>query len=199
MSRGGARWGAGRPGTKAIGENLQRVDVRLWARRGYLDRPGYFVWTWRRGGEPSGAVSVWVTPPHEVTLKFVLTVNGVKQTLTNRIGLVNEPCRFGGSRAWFTCPCCGRRVALLYLRHLRFACRHCQRVAYASQSEDELGRLWRKQSRLEARLGDHWTRPKGMRLRTYERLSRAVMECEQRREAAWSVVASRLLGIDLAG
>lgn len=192
MSRGGARWGAGRPGHKAIGEQLQRVDVRLWARRGDLSKPGHFVWTWRRGEERAGSVSVWVNSPQSVTLKYVLTVNGNQQTVSNHIGLDHVPCRFGGTRPWFTCPCCARRVALLYLHRGRFACRHCQRVAYASQSEDEMARMWRKQSRLEARLGDHWTRPKGMRQRTYQRLFDAMLDCEQRREMAFDELARRL-------
>lgn len=192
MSRGGARWGAGRPGTKAIGEQLQRVDVRLWARRGDLSKPGLFVWTWRRGEERAGSVSVWVNPLHSVTLEYVLTVNGSQQKVSNQIGLDYVPCRFGGARPWFTCPCCARRVALLYLHRARFACRHCQRVAYASQSEDEMARMWRKQSRLEARLGDHWSRPKGMRQRTYQRLFDAVVECEHRRDVVFVELARRL-------
>jgi hypothetical protein len=199
MSRGGSRWGAGRQGTKAIGERLQRVDVRVWARRGDLSQPGHFVWTWKRGEERAGSVSVWVNPPESVTLAYTVTTNGQRRDRRQRIRLEQVRCHFGGWRQWFNCPCCGRRAALLYLRWERFACRACQRVAYASQSEDELGRLWRKQSRLEARLGDHWTRPKGMRHQTFARLFRAVMECEQRREAAWAVVASRLLSVDLAG
>ena len=192
MSRGGARWGAGRPGTKAIGEQLPRVDVRLWARRGDLSMPGHFVWTWRRGGERAGSVSVWVNPPDSVTLKYVLTVNGHQQTVNKIIGLDYVPCRFGGARPWFKCPCCTQRVAMLYLRWGRFACRGCQKVAYASQSEDELGRMWRKQSRLEARLGDFWQRPKGMRLRTYDKLMAALVECESRREQAFGEMAARL-------
>lgn len=199
MSRGGARWGAGRPGTKAIGESLQRVDVRLWARRGYLDRPGSFVWSWHRGSERAGSVSVSVYPPHGLKLEYTLKVSGNQQTVNSPIALESVPCRFGGRRLWFACPCCGRRVALLYLRWGRFACRACQRVAYASQSEDEIGRMWRKQSRLEARLGEHWTRPKGMRWRTYERLFRAVMECEQRRDEALACFAARRLADHFAG
>lgn len=193
MSRGGLRWGAGRPGTKAIGEQLQRVDVRLWARRGELNRPGHFVWTWSRGGERAGSVSVWVNPPYSVTLKYVLTVNGHQQTVNNQIGLEYEHCRFGGARPWFTCPCCTRRVAVLYLRWGRFACRGCQRVVYASQSEDELGRIWRRQALLEARLGEHWSRPKGMRHKTFERLLFRLEEYETRKDKAFERFASSLL------
>lgn len=192
MSKGRARWGAGRPGTKAIGERLQRIDVRVWARRGYLRQHGRFVWTWKRGEEHSGSVSVWVDPLEAVTLRFAMTTGEQRRDVAQRISLDRVACRFGGWRQWFRCPCCERRVALLYLRWGRFACRACQRVVYASQSEDELARTWRKQSRLEARLGDHWSRPKGMRLRTYERLFAAVLACEEKREGALAVLVERL-------
>lgn len=192
MSKGGARWGAGRPGTKAIGENMYRVDVWVWARRGYFKQPGHFVWKWRRGGEPAGSVAVWVYPPDGVTLKFTSTTNGERRDVVQRIALERVACRFGGWREWFGCPCCRGRVAVLYLRWGRFACRACQRVAYASQSEDELDRAWRTQSRLEARLGKHWSRPKGMRLQTYERLFAAVLTCEEQREAALGVLMDRM-------
>lgn len=195
MSRGGARWGAGRPGFKAIGENLQRVDVRLWARRGYLDRPMSFVWSWNRGGEPAGSVSVSVTPRESVTLTYVMTVDERKRTHTANIGLAYVPCPLGGTRPWFRCPNCGRRVGLLYLRHRRFACRHCQEVAYASQSEDELDRMWRKQSKIEARLREGWRRPKGMRQATFTRLIKAAITCEERRDEALAVFAERLLSL----
>lgn len=64
-------------------------------------------------------------------------------------------------------------------------CRHCGQVAYRSQSEDEVGRLWRKQQKAEERLGNtRWARPKGMHLATHERLVQAIIACEVRREAA---------------
>jgi hypothetical protein len=43
MGQGGARFGAGRPAYRAKGEQLQRVDVRIWARQGYLSRARVFV------------------------------------------------------------------------------------------------------------------------------------------------------------
>jgi hypothetical protein len=182
MSRGGMRWGAGRPASKAKAEHLQRVDIREWARRGYLKCPAQFVWSWKRGDEPAGSVSVWVYPPESVTLRYSLTTSGQQQANSNRISLEYVACRFGGFRPWFACPCCARRVAVLYLRAGRFACRHCQGVAYASQSEDIVGRLWRRQAKLEARLGEYWRRPKGMRQWTYKRILGGVLDCEQRRD-----------------
>ena len=55
-----------------------------------------------------------------------------------RIALQRTACNCGGTQPWFICPVRGERVAVLYLRAGRFACRHCQCLAYASRSgEDE--------------------------------------------------------------
>lgn len=192
MSRGGSRWGAGRPGTRVKAEYLQRVDVREWARRGRLNGAGSFSWSWHRGGEPSGSIGVWVDSSHALTLRYGFTEKGEQRTVAQKVDLTCTPCPFGGSRQWFVCPCCARRVALLYLRSGRFACRQCQRVAHASQSEDALARLWRKQSKIEARLGDYWRRPKGMRRRTHARLLTVVLECDRLRDEALETLIGRL-------
>jgi len=112
------------------------------------------------------------------------------------IHLTRTPCHCGNARPWFLCPVCHRRVGLLYLRGGRFACRRCQHVAYAVQSSDRLDALWRRQAKIENRLGEHWQRPKGMRLRTYDRLMAALVDCEERRDAAFATVAARLLALD---
>lgn len=82
-------------------------------------------------------------------------------------------------------------VAVLYLRSRGFACRRCNHIAYGSQSDDELGRIWRKQSKIERRQGDNWQRPKGMRCATHERLTAALIECEERRDAGLAAFMQR--------
>jgi len=78
------------------------------------------------------------------------------------------------------------------MRAGRFACRHCQRVAYSSQSEDVMARTWREQRRIEERIGEDWQRPKGMRQHTYERLIDRLEDCQRRRDEAFFLVAARL-------
>lgn len=111
------------------------------------------------------------------------------------IRLAHTACNYGKSRPWFVCPVCQRRAGVLYMRAGRFACRHCQRVSYASQSGDVLDRMWRKQSKLEARLGEYWQRPKGMRHCTYDRLIDQLEACEQRREDAFCEFTARFLAV----
>lgn len=40
---------------------------------------------------------------------------------------------FGGSRAFWLCPICGRRVRFLYFKDRRFVCRECAKLNYRSQ------------------------------------------------------------------
>lgn len=193
MSKGGARYGAGRMAYRVKADEVRRVDLRLWAQAGYMTGNQWFRWKWSRGGESVGSVAVGVVDRVSVTL----TLQGATDRpapLPQVIRLTATPCHFGGVREWFVCPCCGGRSVVLYERWGRFACRTCQRVAYASQSEDELGRLWRKQLRLEARLGANWRRPKGMRQHTYWRLFKALAECEENRAGALETAILRLFG-----
>ncbi len=199
MGKGGMRCGAGRPAYKVKAEHLCRVDVREWARRGYLRGACAFSWSWQRGGEPAGSIGVRVHGSDALTLNYTATVGDVRRDVAERLTIVNTPCAFGGARPWFKCPCCARRVAMLYLRGGRFACRQCKRVAYSSQSDDALDRLWRRQHKIENRLAPNWQRPKGMRQRTYARLWSGLMDCEARREEALAVFVALLTGMDALG
>ncbi len=199
MAKGGQRWGAGRPGYRAKGEQLKRVDVRQWARLGYLTRACTFSWRWSIGGESAGSISITVHSPHALSLQYSVTINDEQRTINDTVELLHTPCNLGGTRQWFSCPRCARPVAVLYMRSGRFACRHCQRVAYSSQSEDVMGRTWIKQRKLEARLGEHWQRPKGMRYATYERLLDRLHDCEAQRDIAFCERVGRFFGIGAGG
>lgn len=195
MGAGGMRCGAGRPGYRAKAERLLRVDVRQWHRGGYLREGRTFSWHWSCGDEPAGSIGVRVHGSHSLALQYWIGNQGERRDASQTIHLAHTLCRYGNSRPWFVCPLCQERAGLLFLRWRRFACRKCQRVAYSSQSEDALDRLWRRQHRIEARLGDGWLRPKGMRHRTYDRLFAELIDLEERRDDAFAMVASRLLGL----
>jgi hypothetical protein len=128
------------------------------------------------------------------------------QSVEEPIPIVCAPCRFGGTRPYFRCPgvengiACGRRVAKLYGPGKYFLCRHCYRLAYASQSEGEGDRALRRANRIRMRLGGDPgmaspfpRRPKGMWRRTYARLQNEVIEAEMLADWAFAVRAERLL------
>ena len=195
MSRGGARFGAGRPTARVRADQVQRIDLRIWKRRGLMSGHRRFTWSWNRGGEPAGSIGVSVADGQGVTLSYKHSNGGQSQTVSLLVGLCATPCAFGGERQWFRCPCCANRALVLYLCGARFVCRRCSQVTYASQSEDSMDRAWRKQSKLEARLGPNWRRPKGMRQRTYDKLFAAVLACEEVREAELGAYAARLVAL----
>lgn len=193
MGRGGMRYGAGRPGWRVKAEHTLRLDVRDLSRRRLLGG-GSFTWTWRNTetGETTASVNV-TTFPDLMRLSYRANGTETAQTFT----IERTPCPFGGSRPWLRCWRCSRRVAVLFLRGDRFACRSCGGVAYASQSEDDIGRAWRTQTKLERRLDDDLKRPKGMRQATYEHLVARIIGCERLREKRISEFLVRLGALDL--
>lgn len=193
MGTGGMRYGAGRPSYKAKAEQLQRVDIRIWHRGGYLRAGCAFTCGWQRGDEPMGSLGVLVHGANSLALQYMMGRDGQQRDGSQTILLLYTPCNYGDTRPWFSCPICQRRAGVLYMRAGRFACRHCQRVSYSSQSCDLLDRLWRKQSKIEGRLGNHWKRPKGMRLKTYGQLIDQLADCEDRRETAFCRFTARFI------
>jgi hypothetical protein len=189
------RWGAGRPGYRAKAEQLQRVDIRVWRKQGYLTPGQYFSWAWNRGGEPTGSIAVRVHDAQSLSLLYSVGAGHDRRDGSQTIALAHTPCHYGSSRPWFVCPRCQRRAGLLFMRWGRFACRRCQKVTYTSQSEDLMARMWRKQGKIEARLGENWQRPKTMRRRTHEAFIEALMACEARRDEAFCDVVQRFLGL----
>ena len=180
MGTGGSRYGAGRPATHVKAEGCRHIDVRRWHREGILRDGQAGSWQWRdpETGKQTAAIGYWASVD-SVTLGYSIDGDPRRQV----IRLTATTCNYGGTRRWFTCPIRGERVAVLFLRAGRFACRDCQRIAYSSQSGDVCDRTWRKQAKAEAKLGPNWARPKGMHATTRERLLSIIWACEERRDA----------------
>ena len=170
MATGGARLGAGRPGYKVKGEQLQRLDIRVWRRRGLLWVGGTNTWSWWRGDAPTGSIRFTVNE-HSVRLTYSTSGNDASQTIST----TTTPCAYGGLRRWFACPVCGGRCEVLYQRSGRFACRSCQQVSYTSQSGSESDRVHARYHKLHALVENG--KPKWQRWSTFnrqeERLNRA--------------------------
>lgn len=188
MAKGGSRFGAGRPGWHGKVEHCRSIDIRRFQREDML-KPGSWAWHWRdtKTNKIVSSIGILGGAAH-MTLTF--SMEGVD--IRERLDISRTACKLGGSRAWFHCPRCRRRVAKLHLRGGSFACRACQRLTYASQSDGLVGRLWRQQAKIEAKLAPNWQRPRHMHQRTYERLRERLWNLDAAREEAFALAVSRM-------
>jgi hypothetical protein len=161
------------------------LDVNQLAEKGCL-RPGCTsTCRWINGNE---VFSIKLRAEAE-RLHLSYTVRG--GNIAEIITLVYEPCRFGGSRAYFICPGpregtdCERRVTKLHLSHRYFLCRHCNQLSYASQYEQPWKRAFRRANKLKQHLGIGVgigeplpEKPKGMWTRTYSSLLDEILHAE---------------------
>ena len=186
-------FGSGRP--EGLGrdrvEGCRSLDVNRLHREGCL-RPGWCGgWQWTRDGEQVA----WITlraKADRLHLAYRVRIGGGEwEDVAETVRIVRVSCPLGGSRPYFVCPgvvngiACGRRVAKLYEPGRYFLCRHCYRLAQASQSEGAWDRALRRANKIRIRLGGEPgmaapfpKRPKGMWRRTYERLYETVIEAE---------------------
>lgn len=87
MSKGGSRFGAGRPAYRLKAEQLHRLDVRDLAKRGLLKSAVAFSWSWNRGGEPSGVIAVHVESQNALTLRYTFTLRDVARDVVERVSI----------------------------------------------------------------------------------------------------------------
>jgi hypothetical protein len=163
-------------------ESCQSIDVREWARRGYLRPNERFSWSWSPGGKPFGSITVRTGPdavPGAVVLSFRSrgSAGGRSRSFEQRVSISWTKCHLGAWRPWFRCSC-GRRAAKLYDGAAAvFACRHCCRLAYASQQLCTRDRLISSARKIRMQLGGGPSlfdpfpdKPRGMHWSTYDRL-----------------------------
>ncbi len=102
------------------------------------------------------------------------------------VDLIYTDQHLGGRRAWFRCPRCKRRRALLYWRDETLVCRTCHGLAYMSQRERREYRLIGRAQAIRQRLGGTANltapfpdRPKHMHRSTYARWRDKAAAAEQ--------------------
>lgn len=176
---------------------MRSLDVRRLERDGLLTAGRWFMWRWSVDGEEVASIQIRVGEDR-VTLNYRARSYGEEwQPLEYPVYLEWTPCHLGGRRAWFRCPArgCGRRVAVLYGGTI-FACRHCHRLAYASQRETPDDRAMRRADKIRQRLGwepgianPEGDKPKGMHWRTFETLT---ARHDAFAHASWMGMAARL-------
>ena len=200
--------GSGRPsgsGRHTV-EACRSIDVNRLHREGCLRAGSIANCQWSRDGDK-------VTPTNmraerdRLHLTYRVRIGGGEwEDVNETVRIVRTPCRFGGARPYFVCPgvvngtACVRRVAKLYGPGRYFVCRHCYRLAHASQSEDAQRRSMRRASKIRQRLGGNagtaspfLPKPKGMWRRTYERLREQAFDAEERADEALLPHLARLL------
>jgi hypothetical protein len=179
-------------------ESYWTLDVNQLSERGCL-RPGWSgTYQWINNNEV--AVINLRAEAERLCLSYAVRVaDGGREDVVDTISVVYLRCRFGGSRAYFTCPgggtACGRRVTKLRLCHRYFLCRYCNQLTYASQYEHPWERALRRANKLKQRLGIGAgvveplpDKPKGMWARTYGYLLHEILRAEisaNEAQASW--------------
>jgi hypothetical protein len=200
---GSTRWAWA--STKETVEGNRRLDINRLRQAGCL-RPGYWgSWEWKQDGERVAWIQFRQEGDRLVLSYRVRRHGGEWQDVEQPTLIAWTPCRFGGARPYFVCPgvvngiACGRRVAKLYGAGIYFLCRHCYRLAYASQREDRYDQALRRANNIRMRLGGEPgtespfpARPKGMHHKTYERLQSAVSNAEILAEERLVILLARL-------
>ena len=154
-------FGSGRPsgsGRDTV-ESLPLARREPVASRG-LPRAGWAGgWQWTRDGEQVAWINLRAEADRLHLTYRVRIGGGDWQDVAETVRIVRIACRFGGARPFFICPgvvngiACGRRVAKLYGAGRYFLCRHCYRLAHASQSEGAMDRALRRANKIRLRLG----------------------------------------------
>jgi hypothetical protein len=176
-------------------EGYRSIDVNRLYKTGCL-RPGWAGgWQWTDDGEQVALINLRAEADWLHLAYRVRVGGGEWQDVDETVRIVRMPCRLGGARPYLICPgvaadvACARRVTKLHGSGRYFLCRRCYRLAYASQGESSLDRALRRSNKIRRRLGGEPgmaarfpARPKGMWLRTYERLRWQVFEAEMAAE-----------------
>lgn len=184
--------------SKTTTESQHRIDIRWLKKQGYL-RPGIISsLSWSCRGEQTGSIGYRMGIDRMVLNYRRQPHGGEWEDVEQTISFNRTPCNYGGTRTWFHCPRCWKRVAVLYGAGKYFLCRHCYKLAYGSQREASYDRLLRKANTIKERLGGQpgrdypfpW-KPKNMHWKTYWRLRK---EAEQAENLGW-VMAEQRYGI----
>ena len=164
---------------QATMEEHLKTNIGFLSKQGYLKSGVIATLSWSCGDEPRGSISMRAGPSM-ITFSYTFTsYDKEPESVEQDIYITRTPCHFGGSRPWFICPICHRRVGVLVCAGRLFACRQCHHLPYACQMESRSDRASRRIRKIQKRLGnpewenviDYWfPKPKGMHWRTYNRI-----------------------------
>ena len=110
--------------TQATMEDHLKTNIGFLVELGFLKPGATGSLSWSRGDEPCGSISVR-GGQSTITFNYTFTAyDGEPESVEQNIYIARTPCHFGGSRPWFICPKCHRRVGVLVCAGRLFACRH---------------------------------------------------------------------------
>ena len=166
---------SGNHGGRRTTSDMHALDVRRLQRDKLLIPGASFGWTWTRNSNPLASINIKVETD-TVNLSYrTKQPDGTWLDMDYPVRTERTACHLGGQRAWWLCPCCGRRVAVLYGGKI-YACRDCQHLAYQSTRDAPDSKAFARADKVRKRLG--WVagiahppgdRPKGMHRQTYWR------------------------------
>jgi len=159
-------------------EDSLPLDIRKIKRTGLLMPGRTLSWEWLVNDKPVASIRVNVEVERVVlAYRHRGRAESEWQNVEQSVYIAHTRCSYGGTRPWWLCPSCGRRVAVLYNSGKLYACRHCYRLAYASQVENAYDRARRQAQKIRILLGGTGnmteqfpSKPKRMRWTTYWRL-----------------------------
>jgi len=172
-------YGSGRKADKkTLTTEMLKLDIRFLHRRKLLRRGAFIAWAWqsKSGNEVSASIGIHIEHQY-LLLKYYIKKSGNRWLpVSTKVFLDWTSCHYGGHRPWFRCPCCDSRVAILYAGKY-YRCRICHNLAYPSENEGTVDRLFRQANKIRRRLNCEpgiqnriIFAPKGMHYKTFTRL-----------------------------
>lgn len=159
---------SGRPAYKIKAEHSLFIDIRQWHRDGLMGTGTTFTHQWLKSGDAFASINVAIGTDTVTLIYFATDGRGNSRDASQTITTVIQPCHLGGTRSWFCCPACQKKAVVLFQRDGRFACRTCQFISYASQSETAEDRFVAKYHQLRTVAMD--SKPKWQRWATRNRV-----------------------------
>jgi hypothetical protein len=165
---------------------------------------GAITWTNTRTGKKMAEIGyeAAMLPEEANWVRLHYSVNS--HPMNYKVALVTSPCNYGGSRWWWLCPLTARTVSKLHLPPggKTFASRKAYRLPYRSQRQAGIDRTHQQQARIYEKLGakyDHFEgyippRPKGMHIKTYNRLVADLEAAMEAQDAVYVAGLMRLMG-----
>lgn len=134
------------------------IDWLLKKSKKYGKSPsGRITWTYGESNSSVGYKLDLLSDVKYLRLQYTQTKfsTGEKQEFDYKTYLVEIQCRYGGSRFYFLCNKCSRKVSTIYLSSSIFCCRSCNNLTYKSQNENRRNLLfstvnleWKNQEQL---------------------------------------------------